>query len=53
MRYLVRYWTGEQVINDLATNDMSKAIAREHELQTKFGHDNVWMVDLVLEILAG
>ena len=53
MRYLVRYWNGEQIINDLATNDLSKAIAREGELRTKFGVKNVWMADAVQEIMVG
>ena len=53
MRYLVRYWNGEQIINDLATNDISAAIARECELRKEFGLDNVWMADAVQEILVG
>jgi len=53
MRYLVRYWNGEQIINDLSTNDFSKAIAREIELRKDLGSDNVWMADAVQEILVG
>ena len=53
MRYLVRYWNGEEIINDLSTNDFSKAIAREFELRKEWGSDNVWMADAVQEILVG
>ncbi len=53
MRYLVRYFNGEQIINDLATNDISVAIARECELRAKFGNDNVWMADAIQEIMVG
>jgi len=53
MRYLVRYWNGTQIINDLSTNDFSKAIAREFELRKEWGSDNVWMADAVQEILVG
>lgn len=51
--YLVRYWNGEEIINDLRTNDISKAIAREIELRKEHGKDNVWMADLMLEIMVG
>jgi ribulose 1,5-bisphosphate synthetase/thiazole synthase len=53
MRYLVRYWNGTQIINDLSTNDLSKAIVREFELRKEWGSDNVWMADAVQEILVG
>ena len=53
MRYLVRYWNGQEIINDLRTDDLSKAIAREIELRKELGKDNVWMADAVQEIMVG
>jgi hypothetical protein len=53
MRYLIRYWNSERIINDLATNKISVAIARERELRAKFGNDNVWMADAIQEIMVG
>ena len=53
MRYLVRYWNGQEIINDLRTDDLSKAIAKEIELRKELGKDNVWMSDAVQEIMVG
>jgi len=53
MRYLVRYWNGQEIINDLRTNNISQAIAREIELREKYGKDNAWMADAVQEIMVG
>jgi len=51
--YLVRYWNGEEIINDFRTNSLSRAIAREMELKKEWGQDNVWMADLIQEIMVG
>jgi hypothetical protein len=51
MRYLVRYWDGKNIINDLATDDFSEVIKRERELKKQF--TDVWHADAILEILVG
>jgi hypothetical protein len=51
--YLVRYWNGKEIVNDLKTNSISKVIAREAELRKEYGKDNAWTADLMLEIMVG
>jgi hypothetical protein len=53
MRYLVRFYNGIQIINDLQTYELSAAIARESKLAEKYGRENVWIADSVTEILVG
>ena len=53
MRYLVKFYNGTQIINDLQTNELSAAIVRESKLAEKYGRDNVWIADSVTEILVG
>jgi hypothetical protein len=53
MRYLVKFYNGIQIINDLQTYELSAAIARESKLAKKYGRENVWIADLVTEILVG
>lgn len=53
MRYLVRYWDGKNIINDLATNDCDAAYEREKELRAIYGRENVWTADAVVEIMVG
>lgn len=53
MRYLVRFFNGNEIINDLSTDDISKAHQREFELRNQYGRENVWIADIVLEILCG
>lgn len=51
MRYIVKYWDGKNIINDLFTNDFSEVIKRERELKKQY--DDVWYADILLEILVG
>lgn len=51
--YLVRYWNGQEIINDLRTDSNSVAIEREMELRKKWGQDNAWVADLIQEIMVG
>jgi hypothetical protein len=51
MRYLVRYFNGVDIINDLQTNDFDKVIERERELKKKYS--DVWHADIIMEILVG
>ena len=53
MNYLVKFYNGTQIINDLQTDDFSKAIARERKLAEKYGRGSVWIADLITEILVG
>ena len=53
MRYIVRFYDGIQIINDLSTNDLSVAIKREVELRKVYGNDKVWMADILLEMMVG
>ena len=51
MRYIVKYWDGENIIKDLSTNNFSEVIKRQHELKKQY--DDVWYADSVMEILVG
>ena len=51
MRYLVRYWDGENIINDLATDDFYEVIKRERELKKLY--EEVWHADAIVEFLVG
>ena len=53
MRYLVRYWNGNEIINDLLTNNLPKAIEKQRELWEHYGVHNVWLVDNIQELLVG
>jgi hypothetical protein len=53
MRYLVRYYDGTNIINDLSTDSHSRAVDREFELRKTYGRENVWIADAVMEILVG
>jgi hypothetical protein len=53
MRYLVRYFDGVDVINDLRTDDFSKVLIREKELKKLYKEEDVWYADMVLEWLVG
>ena len=51
MRYTVRYFDGLNIVNDLQTNDFSKVLIREKELEKLY--EDVWYADAILEILVG
>ena len=53
MRYTVRFYNGVDIINELTTDNLSAAIARESELIEQYGKDNVWIADAIQEILVG
>ena len=53
MRYTVRFYNGIQIINELNTNNLSDAIDCESKLVEKYGKDNVWITDLITEIMVG
>jgi hypothetical protein len=53
MRYLVRYFDGVDIINDLRTDDFSKVLIREKELKKLYKEEDVWYADMVLEWLVG
>jgi hypothetical protein len=51
MRYTVKFYNGIQIINKLNTNNLSDAIDCGSELVEKYGKDNVWIADVVTEII--
>lgn len=53
MRYLVRYWNGNEIINDLITDNLPKAIEKQRELWEQYGVRNVWLVDNINELIVG
>jgi hypothetical protein len=53
MRYLVRYFDGVDIINDLRTDDFSKVLIREKELKKLYKEEDVWYADMILEFLVG
>lgn len=53
MRYVVKYWNGTEIIDDFAASSFFKAHEREIVLREELGSDNVWIADLVEEILVG
>ena len=53
MRYLVRYYNGTEIINDLITNNLPKAIEKQRELWEHYGVRNVWLVDNIKELMVG
>lgn len=53
MRYTVRYYNGVDIINDLSTNDESVAVQREIELKKQNPNFNVWICDILLELMVG
>jgi hypothetical protein len=53
MRYLIRYWNGNEIINDLITDNLPKAIEKQSELWEHYGVRNVWMVDSLTEKEVG
>lgn len=53
MRYLVKYYNGVEIINDLRTNSLDEALTRERELRLVYGRENAWFADSVMEILVG
>lgn len=53
MRYLVRYWNGNEIINDLITDNLIKAIEKQRELWEHYGVHNVWMADNIEELIVG
>ena len=53
MRYLVKYYNGIQIINDLVTNNLSQAIERERQLRDQWGKDCVWTADRITELMVG
>ena len=53
MRYLVRYFDGVDIINDMSTNDESLAYSRLLEIKKQNPSYRVWIADAIMEILAG
>ena len=53
MRYTVRFYDGVNIINELNTGNLSVAIARESELIEQYGKGNVWIADVVMEMMCG
>lgn len=54
MRFTVRVHIGRGIIQNVYnTNEQHLAIAKEIELRKKYGNDNVWIVDSIMEILVG
>jgi len=53
MRYTVRFYDGVNIINELNTGNLSAAIARESKLIEQYGKDNVWIADVVMEMMCG
>ena len=53
MRYTVRFYNGVDIINGFSTGNLSAAIAKEAELAQQYGKDNVWIADVIMEIMCG
>jgi hypothetical protein len=53
MNYIVRYYNGIDIINDISTNSYHTALIRETELRGIWGGDNVWIVDMIMELMVG
>ncbi len=51
MRYVVKYWDGKNIIDDIRTNNFDEVIKRERELKGKY--TEVWHADAILEIMVG
>jgi len=51
MRYLVRYWDGKNIINDLCSDDYDKIFERQQELKKIY--EDVWYADAIIEMLVG
>lgn len=53
MRYLVRYFNGVDIINDISTNDYDIANKRAFDLKNNNPTYRVWIADAIMEILVG
>ena len=53
MRYLVRYFNGVDIINDISTNDESVAVERQLQIKKENPSYSVWIADAIMEILVG
>ncbi len=53
MRYTVRYYNGKDIVNDLSTNEYHIAIKRELEIKKQNPQFDVWVCDLVMELMVG
>jgi hypothetical protein len=53
MRYVVKFWDGKNIIDDMRSNDFDKILKRERELGAIYGKDNVWFADVIVEIMVG
>ena len=51
MRYVVKYFDGVNIINDLWTNNFYEVLIREKELKKLY--KEVWYADTIEEILVG
>ena len=52
-RYTVKYYNGENFINDFFTDSMEDAIERERILSNVYGKEFVLIADSITEILVG
>lgn len=52
-RYILKYYDGTNIIKDYPTDDHRKALAKKMKLAEIYGHENVWIVDNLIEILVG
>lgn len=53
MRYIVKVAKDQDIKNAYHTNNYSEALAVRNQMREKYGRDNVWICDLVTEILVG
>ncbi len=53
MRYIVRVAKNQIIENVYYTNDYYKALQTEEKMIKTHGKDNVWICDVIQEILAG
>ena len=52
-RYTVKLYKDGEIIDYLNTDDGELAHATEYKLRKKYGRENVWLADAVIEILVG
>ncbi len=52
-KYIVRVAKNQIIENVYYTNDYYKALQTEREMIKTHGKDNVWICDVIQEILAG
>ena len=53
MRYTVKLYKNKEILNYLDTNDEGLAHTTEFKLREKYGRENVWLCDAVVEMLVG